>query len=113
MGKKDMIYIPEQFSKASEFGFTRRHNELAKKLSGLFERADSKKEAGLTGGLQEYWKDDLFHKTCKDVARDILLSKEPITSIPVSEAQGMVEELYVTYLNNPDLAGNTRQVSVH
>ncbi len=110
---KDTIYIPEQFELASDYGYLRRHEELSKKFLGLFERADANETSGHAEGILERRKDDLFHQACEDIARQLLLQDEAITSIPTADAQAMVEARYAEFLERPELAGISRASAVH
>jgi len=110
---KDMLYIPEQFEKPSDFGYLRRHVELTGKLTALLEREDTNPNAGYLEGMQERRKDDLFHQACEDVARSILLNDDAITSISVADVQAQVEARYNQFLECPELAVASRSAAVH
>lgn len=113
MTKEERIYIPEQFDMASDHGYLRAHIELTRKLQAMFEPEIAPANATFVEGLQQEDIRELFHQACEDIARHILLHEEAITSLPVAEVQGMVEDRYNQYLGNPELATSTRGSAIH
>ena len=113
MTADDIIYIKEQFERASEVGYLRAHGDLTKKLDKLFERDDHNPDRTMVGTLAERRRDDLFHQACEDVARHLLLTDEVITTIPVAAVERMVADRYQSFVENPERAASSRALAVH